>query len=231
MLLTQPVWFMRGWWVRDAERTSPRSVPTPPHEASGDEPSHSSATRSEADTVLLARLHAGDGVAFDALYRTHAEALWAFARRYVRSDDNARDIVHDVFTTLWAKRTTWNPVDIKAYLFRAVLNQALLLGRRSGVVARAAFELVDSRAATGITSPADADAERASDAAWIARAVGRLPERARVAIRLRWYDDMSYAQVAQVLGVSEDAARMYVRRALGILREMIGSDGGAGTPE
>jgi len=155
------------------------------------------------------------------MYLQYVERLWSFARRYVRTDDGAEDVVHDVFLAIWARRAAWDPADVEGYLFRAVLNRALQVGRHAGIVSRSAGELTAYRRAGGDPAAPDADVEQRSDEEWLARAIAELPERARIAIRLRWYDEMSYGQIAHVLGVSEDAARMYVRRALVVVRELL----------
>ena len=165
------------------------------------------------------RIRAGDRVAFDELYLAYVEPLASFAYRYVRSVEGAEDIVHDVFLSVWANHAKWDPADVSAYLFRSVLNRALQVGRHAGVLARAADTLDDDSTLMGTTLPApDAAVETNSEHERLARLLATLPERARIAIRLRWYDDLSYTQIAQVLDISEDAARMYVSRALKLLR-------------
>jgi len=217
-----------AWWIFGRGRDGD----TPPSRAAQRRDKKVAVSENRVRPEIVTRIRTGDRAAFDTLYLQYAERLWAFAGRYVRSDEGAEDIVHDVFLAIWAKRATWEPLDIEAYLFRSVLNRALQLGRHGSVTARAATGLRDYRVATGVTESSDATAELQSDRAWLARVLAELPERARVAIRLRWYDEMSYAQIAQVLGISEDAARVYVRRALAFLRELVtrGDHSGPGSP-
>lgn len=58
----------------------------------------------------------------------------------------------------------------------------------------------------------------------VADAVGRLPYKQRVAIVLRFHEDLSYAQIAKAMGCPAATARSHVHRGLAQLREMIDHD-------
>jgi len=212
VLILRPSWFFGGSSRDDGPRY-------PAHHARrGDE---TAPVVGSQRPLVVERIRAGDVSVYETLYLQYAEPLWSFARRYVHSSEAAEDVVHDVFLSVWARRVTWDPPDVESYLFRAVLNRALQVGRHAGVVHRMTKDATALRAGAG-TIPAPDDAtERRSDTEWLARALAMLPERARIALRLRWYDDMSYAQIGTVLGIAEDAARKAVRRALAVLRERV----------
>src|SRR6266516_913233 len=54
-----------------------------------------------AELVWVDRIRAGDVDAFEALYRTYWQRLYAFAFRYVRSKEDAEEVVQDVFFRIW----------------------------------------------------------------------------------------------------------------------------------
>jgi RNA polymerase sigma-70 factor (ECF subfamily) len=183
----------------------------------------------EDDDTLVARLRMGDEGVFNAMYRAHAPALWRFAARLTRSRDEAEELVHDVFAAVWEQRATWEVRhSIKTYLYGAVRNRVTDTRRRH---ATAVAALASDRAAVAEPShlppamghgPArpDTAAESAEIAAAIRGAIATLPERRRTAFTLRHLDDMSYAEIGAILGVTEKAAFILVARTREALRPL-----------
>ncbi|MDB4898850.1 MAG: polymerase sigma-70 factor [Gemmatimonadetes bacterium] len=183
------------------------------------------------ESNLVARIRAGDEAAFQALYLTHHDGLWRFAYTYVRSRDVAEELVHDVFLALWGTRATWEVrTRARAWLFAAVRHLALNHLRHERVVARAlgtaggagrsalqrpALDLAHVESSTmGAPPPGQqetAEAHELDEA--IGRALAELPERRRIAMTLRWKEDMSPLEIATVLGTTPEAVRVLLTRA------------------
>lgn len=181
------------------------------------------------ESELIARIRAGDEAAFRALYLAHHDGLWRFAYTYVRSRDVAEELVQDVFLSLWGTRASWEvKTRTRAWLFAAVRHLALNHLRHERVVARALG------GATGSTGPthAHADASRVGASTMgappagqhetaeareldeaVTRALAELPERRRIAMTLRWKEDMSPLEIAGVLGTTPEAVRVLLTRA------------------
>lgn len=107
---------------------------------------------------------------------------------------------------------------IDGYVRRVMLNTRTSWWRRSRHVTTTSLD--DYPAATAIPdrdATADADLH---DALWVA--IGRLPRRQRAAVVLRFYEDMTEAEAASVLGVSVGTVKSSVSRALSRLREDAG---------
>jgi RNA polymerase sigma-70 factor (ECF subfamily) len=82
--------------------------------------------QTEADAALVRRVRRGDTTAFESLFRAYATPLRAFACRVVHEHDVARELVQDVFLSIWIKRRTWVVQgSVSTYLFRAIRNRAL----------------------------------------------------------------------------------------------------------
>lgn len=177
----------------------------------------------DEEATLVARVRAGDEAAFQSLYLTHHDGLWRFAYTYVRSRDVAEELVQEVFLSLWNARATWEVTTrARAWLFAAVRHLALNHLRHERVVARAhgtgaaiATGVATIEAATMGAAPEnqhDAVEARELDAA-VARAIAELPERRRIAMTLRWKEDMSALEIATVLGTTPEAVRVLLTRA------------------
>jgi RNA polymerase sigma-70 factor (ECF subfamily) len=182
----------------------------------------------EPDGEFVTRIRAGDKDAFDKLFHTYYARLWVYARRRVSSDDDASDVVQDVFVALWHVRERWTVnVSVKAYLFGAVQRRILHVRRHQNVVDRTEAESVAMGTPLAMgNAPVAADtmAEAEERAAAIATAVLALPERQRVALGLWWRDEMTSSEIAHVLDVSPQAVRKLLGKAWDHLRETLPSD-------
>jgi RNA polymerase sigma-70 factor, ECF subfamily len=172
------------------------------------------------DPLLIVQIRAGDEAAFGRLYLRYYAPLLNFVLRYVHEMAIAEEIVQDVFLAIWAGRAEWSPsYGLDAYLFGAVRNRALNVGRAAGSAQRGVPDLV--RALTPDQSLADAEILAGERELAVRAAVEMLPSRAREAVTLRWLHGLSHANVASVLGVSEEAARKLVARAANQLRMLL----------
>ena len=86
----------------------------------------SHAIPADDDRTLTTRVRAGDGTAFETLFRTHYSSLCSVAFGYLQTGDAAEDAVQNVFRAVWLHRATWFPYGaIGPYLRTAVRNEAL----------------------------------------------------------------------------------------------------------
>ncbi len=186
---------------------------------------------SDEESTLVDRIRAGNEPAFEALYLAHHDGLWKFAFTYVRSRDVAEELVQDVFLSLWHGRASWEvQTRARAWLFAAVRHLALNHLRHERVAARAlggssgaarpatphrGSAVARIEASTMGAPPADqhemAEARELDEA--IGRAIAELPERRRIAMTLRWKEDMSPLEIAHVLGTTPAAVRVLLTRA------------------
>lgn len=78
------------------------------------------------DKELVILLKSGSKQAFDVIYRRHHAVLYLFARRLIKDDDTAADLVQEVFVKLW-EHSSILPFDIniKSYLYSMIRNRVL----------------------------------------------------------------------------------------------------------
>ena len=178
------------------------------------------------DDELLGRYaQEQDQQAFSTLVDRHGAWVYAAARRQVRDEHAAEDVAQAVFAML-ARRAG----KLKGYghlggwLFRAMSNCVVHVQRERG--RRSRREAEAARMRSEVTS---------MDAGWeeiapeLEAAVGKLGRADRDAVLLRFYERKSLAEVGISLGLSEEAARKRVERAVGMLRGMLEKKGVTGT--
>jgi RNA polymerase sigma-70 factor (ECF subfamily) len=164
--------------------------------------------------------------AFSRVYEAQARALLAFLLRRTFDVEVARDLTAETFAQAFEHRSRFRgqtDAEAEAWLYGIARHQ---LGRyaRSGVVHRKAVERL------GIEVPAvsEDDHQRIVELAGladlrktVADAFSTLPLEQREALRLRVINEHAYRDVAATLGVSEEAARARVSRALRHITDVI----------
>lgn len=159
--------------------------------------------------------------AITQLYAAHWARLVRLAWLLVRDQSVAEDAVQDAFV---ATHGRWDSVRdsgrVVSYLQTAVVNRCRSLGRHAVVVDRqnridaAAADAPGRGSHDSAESLALASVERES----ILDALGRLPQRQREVLVLRYYEDLSEAQIAHVLDISQGSVKTHAHRALTTLR-------------
>ncbi len=173
--------------------------------------------KTDADErAWVARIRAGDLDAFEALYRGYWERLYAFAFRYLRSKEDAEETVQEVFLRIWRGRAHWVPAGaVRNYLYLAVRNSARDRAERAAVACR--WRLGQRETAVEMQSTL----ETADLVAAVERALAELPVKRAEVCKLRLIDELSYAQIAQRLGICEKTVETQLARGLKFLRDRL----------
>jgi RNA polymerase sigma-70 factor (ECF subfamily) len=166
------------------------------------------------ERAWVERIRAGDPAAFEALYRAYWERLYVFAFRYLRSKEDAEEIVQEVFFRIWRGHVHWVPAGaVRNYLYLAVRNAAHDRLKRAAVA---------DRWRGGQRAMAEEiDLEEADLAAAVERALAELPSKRATICRLRLINELSYAEIAERLDISEKTVETQLARGLKFLRERI----------
>jgi RNA polymerase sigma-70 factor (ECF subfamily) len=155
--------------------------------------------------------------AFEAMFRAHYADVCAYARRFVRSPAVAEELAQDVFTRIWERLDSLDPArNERSYLFTAAKRAALNYLTREGLAARYVAQQDGAEPATEFSA-----ADALEDAELIARvhaAAEQLPPQAKAVWQLRREANMSYAEIAQELGLSVKTVERHMGRAFRGLR-------------
>lgn len=178
------------------------------------------------DAQLLARIVAGDDRALAEVYERHSGVLFGVARRVTGDEQLARDVCQEVFAYLWELPHRVDPAkgSLRAFLVVLAHRRAVDEVRRRTRRARAENELTPPEAQPGPEhSVTEAAAARWRDER-VRALVEALPEDQRTALRLAYYDGLSYRQVAVALGIAEGTAKSRLRLGLARLRAGLDAD-------
>jgi RNA polymerase sigma factor (sigma-70 family) len=148
--------------------------------------------------------------AIERLYRSRHQAFVAVAAAIVGEGVEAFDVVQDAFATALRKRRRYRSTGtLEAWLWQIVLNKARDRRRKAR---RDAF--VGTAESPVSTNGYEADAA-------VRTILARLPDRQREAIFLRYYADLDYAAIAELLGISTGTVGATLNAAHASLRQSI----------
>jgi RNA polymerase sigma-70 factor (ECF subfamily) len=157
-----------------------------------------------------------------ALVQTWSPLLFRVAHAVLRSRAEAEDAVQDCFVRVLEKRGSLAEVrEMRVWLVRIVWNLALDRRRRKRPEQ---MDELFAESLAGKSVPADRAMEEAQRMKAVLREMDRLPKGERHALLLAAVDELSTAEMAQVLGRSESAVRALLYRARTRLRERLEGD-------
>ena len=163
---------------------------------------------------LGARLADGDPLAPRDLVEWHYRELYRYAFSVLREERSAEDAVQDAFERAFSALGRYSEERLRAmrlrpWMFRITLNVA-----RNRLRQRREVPVED----LSVEAASDEDRESVMDTL---AALAELPERQKVAVTLRYLQDMPYAEISGVTGWPEGTAKTLVRRGLMRLRRSI----------
>jgi len=177
-------------------------------------------------TEAIARARAGDSEAWGDLYREYAPAIFRFCRRTLPTREDAEDATTDVFIKVKDKLHQYDATrPFTSWLYKVAANHCWDLLRRRKIRQDKETEDLDT---LPLEHP-DADQleqlieQRTSEE--VRKALDKLPSRARMALVLRYYSDMSYDEIADALGVRRAFVGVVLLRARHELRQALAGSG------
>jgi RNA polymerase sigma-70 factor (ECF subfamily) len=168
----------------------------------------------DQDLVLAAR--AGSRGAFEALVRRYQEPVYFLCYRYVRDHDTAAELAQRAFVRAMDSIRDLRQAEIfRSWLFKIAVNLALNhLRDAAKFVEQATFE--------GVVAPeAQTLMEAAETSRGLQSAVSRLPNKQRMIVELRVYQELSFRDIAQALDTTANAAKVGFHHAIKNLRRLL----------
>lgn len=178
------------------------------------------------DLELMARARDGDAEAFTVLVERHQHWVIGVVAKMLGSPNEAEDLAQMVFVRVWKSAARWEPTaKFTTWLLTITRNLVFNEVRRRGRARTVPLEESEDRpprefADHRVVSPAAALANsELLDA--IDTAIQSLAEQPRMALILRRYEEMSYEDIAAVLGVTVPAVKSMLFRARTELRSRL----------
>jgi RNA polymerase sigma-70 factor (ECF subfamily) len=188
-------------------------------------PGRMSAPGKTEPTELIVRARTGDTQAWGDLYREYAPAIFRFCRRAMPTREDAEDATMEIFMKLRDKLIQYDQSrSFTAWLYKVAANHCWDMLRRRRVrqdketedVTEVPLEAPEPNQLEKLIE------ERSSEE--VRRALDKLGLRARMALVMRYYSDMSYDEIADALGVRRAFVGVVLLRARHELRQALGEN-------
>ncbi len=180
----------------------------------------SSVDLSASDDKLWLQLRTNDKKALGVLAERHYRALFHYGTKLTTNHALVQDCIQDLFLNAWEKRQTISALQsVKAYLFVALRNNILRQVKQQNN--HEEVEALDAES-DWLLDPESiylqAEQEQSVHAC-LQQALERLPKRQREAVYLKYYENLSYEEIATAMGLNRQVVANYLQHALHNLRD------------
>jgi len=176
------------------------------------------------DASLWNDFLAGNKQVFERIFLAHYDDLFRYGMRLAGDEEVVKDCIQNLFQRLWQRRKALETVtEIKPYLFAALrhhlTDEARAQKRRTALQTGYPTEVE-----VAVHSPEDfliAQQLTSEQQAHLLAALGRLSNRHREALYLKFFADLAYERIAEIMGLNQQSVRNLVHQAIKRLRQVL----------
>ena len=170
------------------------------------------------DEEVVGRVLGGERALFELIMRRHNQRLYRVVRSVLRNDAEAEDAVQQAYLSAFANLRQWNgQAKFSTWLTRIALNEAFTRAGRSA--RRGEVELEEGQKMDAPSPEEQAVSREITDL--VEHAIDKLPEIYRTVIMMREVQELSTSETAECLDCTEEAVKVRLHRARGLLREAL----------
>ena len=159
--------------------------------------------------------------AFAIVLRTYSEPVYWQIRRMVLNHDDANDIVQNVFLKAWTNLHNFRgEAKLSTWLFKIAINESInFINKEKNRLQYMAEGEDDSFLIKNLEADSHFDGEALQ--LELQKAIARLPEKQRLVFNMRYYDEMKYEEMSEMLGTSVGALKASYHHAVKKITEML----------
>jgi RNA polymerase sigma-70 factor (ECF subfamily) len=173
------------------------------------------------DNELVSLLEKGNSEAYAEIYQRYWAVLFRHARKMLQNDDEAKDLVQDIFTVLWAKVSELNLTgSLSSYLYSAVRYKVFDLIDKNKVRNNYFASLQEFIQHGEYTT--DHVIREKQLASLIEKEVAMLPSKMRQVFQLSRNNNLSHKEIAEKMEISDQTVKKQIHNAIRILRPKFG---------
>lgn len=162
------------------------------------------------------RLKLSSASQFEAMFREYYPSLCRFAYAYLMNQQQAEDVVQDVFVSMWEGRKSLDEnLSVRHYLFASVKYACFDLFKHLKIVDKHMDKLSEAIQFSGI-SEYEENENRVNE---LLNIIESLPEQQKQALKLKLIEGMNYRQIGENMGISEGTVHTHIKRAYRMIRK------------
>lgn len=174
----------------------------------------------QADEELMVLIKSHNHDAFSALVTRHSDRFYALSYRTLFNQSDAEDIVQESFLKLWRKPELWKEKKnskFTTWFYRIIVNACYDLNKKKSSQ-EGSLEADDYDYEKVAEKPAEGECLSHQQLSAIEIALKNLPERQRMALNLCFYENLSNAEAADVMGIRLKALQSLIMRGKAALK-------------
>ncbi|MEO6949773.1 MAG: sigma-70 family RNA polymerase sigma factor [Ginsengibacter sp.] len=167
------------------------------------------------DEELLQLIQEGNKPAFNVLFEKYWEKAYSEAYKRLKNQDNAKDIVQEIFVHIWVNRQTLRINNLSAYLHVSIRNKVINFVAKQKPI-HPFFDNLEN--ITEKNSFADADLLWKDFFNSYEALLNSLPPKRQIIFRLRYQEDVSTKEISKQLGVTQKTVQNQLGKAINTLK-------------
>jgi RNA polymerase sigma-70 factor (ECF subfamily) len=172
------------------------------------------------DYELVERLQKGEVEAFDLIYKKYSCKLYVFGLKYLRSADEAEELVQSVFLKLWENyKILKKESSFKSYLFTIAYNDICKLFRKRNYLQKYISDTLYQNSQSSSKSENSIDYQSILD--HVQQIIDKLPEKQKTIFKMSRLDGKSTKEIAKEIGLSPGTIDNYLSNALKFVRNQL----------
>ncbi len=145
-------------------------------------------------------------LAFNMLLKKYQQKIYWHIRRMVIDHDDADDLVQDVFIKVWKNLPGFrSDAQLYTWMYRIATNECITFINRKKLKNNVSFDDVSHELAETLADSTHFDGDKAQMK--LQKALLTLPEKQKLVFNMKYYDDMKYEEISEVLGTSVGALK------------------------
>lgn len=168
----------------------------------------------------------GNAISFEYLYKTYSPGLYNYGAKFTKDKDLIKECIQDLFVSLWIKRSSiGNPEHIRNYLYKSFRHS--IFKRAFQLQKNEIYEETENYSFNVVLNIEETIIDRENQtkvSEQLGIAMNKLTSRQKEAIFLRFYEHLSYEEIAEIMGISVKASYKLMARSLNYLRENLSKD-------
>ena len=174
----------------------------------------------DQNIMLWESFRKGDAAAFAMLFREHYKTLYRFGNKFTTDTELLEDCIQELFVELWQAKSQAPVLSVKAYLLKSLKYKLLKAFRKNGKIlpihdnGDLPFELSHE---TLLIHQQENDEKKQR----VIKALERLSHRQKEIIYLKYYQNLSYEEVSEIMNINYQVARNLLYQAIKSLKNML----------
>lgn len=171
--------------------------------------------KKDSEEILLEKLNdpALRREAFSGLVNEYGEKLYWHIRKLVLTHDDTNDVLQNTFIKAWLNLDKFRgDAKLLTWLYRIAVNESITFLNKQRLISGYTVNEGDTSMLDRLESDSYFDGDEAE--LKLQEAILRLPEKQRIVFTMRYYDDLKYEEISEILGTSEGALKASYHHAV-----------------